>query len=134
MITNVTSGLFIGDYSQKWNELADRGIGVVVRLTTTGREAPKHWPGAVLKWRFPDIHELPDLDMLRRVVTFTANMSKDTDVLVQCAGAINRSALVIGCALVFLGNDSVEAIEAIQKARGGRALTNPVFRKYIQQY
>ena len=53
-------------------------------------------------------------------------------VLVRCSGGLNRSGLVVACALTHLGHGTEEAIALVRAARGPWALTNPGFVAHLR--
>lgn len=60
----------------------------------------------------------------------------DGPVLNHCQAGINRSSLVSGLALVLNGtvDTGQEAIDLIREKRSPEALSNPVFREYLQSF
>lgn len=54
-------------------------------------------------------------------------------VLVRCSGGLNRSGLVVACALVHAGHTPQEAMGLVRAARGPWALTNPAFVAHLRE-
>jgi protein-tyrosine phosphatase len=54
-------------------------------------------------------------------------------VLVRCSGGLNRSSLVVACALVHAGHTPQEAMGLVRAARGPWALTNPAFVAHLRE-
>jgi hypothetical protein len=52
-------------------------------------------------------------------------------VAVNCAAGLNRSGLVVGRALIWLGHEPAEAIGLVREARGPWALSNVEFARYL---
>ncbi len=55
-------------------------------------------------------------------------------VLTTCFKGRNRSGLINGLALIELGWGSLQAIEAIQHARGDKALSNQYFKHVLHEF
>jgi len=53
-------------------------------------------------------------------------------VLVRCSGGLNRSGLVVAAALIRDGAAPTAAIDAVRRARGPYALTNPAFVTWLK--
>jgi hypothetical protein len=52
-------------------------------------------------------------------------------VVVNCAAGLNRSGLIVGRALIFLGYEPRAAIRLIREARGPKALFNRTFEEFL---
>lgn len=61
-----------------------------------------------------------------------AAVTAGRQVLVRCSGGLNRSGLVVACALTELGHDTEAAIGLVRAARGPWALTNPAFVAHLR--
>ena len=55
------------------------------------------------------------------------------NVLVTCLMGLNRSGLIAGLALRYLGMSGPEAVEQIRRNRAG-ALSNPTFRRMVEEF
>jgi len=86
-----------------------------------------------LYFPFEDIESLPDVDLLRCVVLYGFDIVrlKDEILLVHCTMGLNRSALVTGYIMGFLGIPPKTAIEKIREVRGNSALSNKSFEKFL---
>ena len=52
-------------------------------------------------------------------------------VVVHCAAGLNRSGLVVGRALIYMGHRPREAVQLIRVARGRHALFNRAFEEFL---
>lgn len=93
---------------------------------------------------FPDVNE-PDPEKYSRIVISVGQalsalryeMGKNSKVLVNCMGGVNRSGLVIAAYLISYGHDAEEAIDIIRNANSTRkipALCNPTFCSILEKY
>lgn len=84
-------------------------------------------------WLIKDCPELPDLKVLWNMASIIQEKTLGgTKVLVHCQAGINRSSLVNGCVLYLRGYRGVNIVNRIRSRRPG-ALTNVVFRKYLER-
>jgi len=80
-----------------------------------------------------DTEHIADVEMIHEVGERIASLVRDgKHVAVNCLGGMNRSGLLIGRALVELGYQPEEAIEAVRNARGPMALSNPRFVRFLR--
>jgi len=57
--------------------------------------------------------------MTREVGRFVARLVEDGKrVLVHCTQGLNRSGLVVACALTYLGHEPADAIDLVRRKRG----------------
>jgi protein-tyrosine phosphatase len=74
---------------------------------------------------------MPDLDRLHAVARLGAELVRRGDrVLSHCGMGLNRSALMGGLILMYLGMDGRAAVERCRQRRPG-ALYNQVFAEYL---
>ena len=86
-----------------------------------------------LAWSFDDDpKQLPDTDALRKLAKMLAERVRaEQTVVVYCAGGLNRSALLVGQALIELGHSPGEAVDLVRAARGRWALSNALFESFL---
>ena len=89
-------------------------------------------PGNLMYIYLPIYDEdLPDLHRLHSVARMAADMVKDSrPVLAHCRMGLNRSPLVAGVALTYLGFSGADALKLLQEKRPG-ALYNETFAEYL---
>jgi len=118
----------IGD----WAPVAEHGITVVIDLEGDLDHCVPTVPNHVLYLYYPIYDEdLPDLAKLHAVARLGAAMVESGHkVLSHCGMGYNRSALVAGMILHYLGIPGPEAIEILRHRRPG-ALFNEVFADYL---
>jgi protein-tyrosine phosphatase len=88
--------------------------------------------GLYIYFPFEDKKELPDLQKLHKVAKFGASLIESGyGVLSHCGMGHNRSALLAGVTLTYLGMTGAEAVTLLRQKRQG-ALYNQVFASYLQ--
>ncbi|NJM28453.1 MAG: hypothetical protein HC856_10085 [Pseudanabaena sp. RU_4_16] len=127
--------LFISPDIDDWEPIADRNIygqffdlegGIDIDIPTI--------PDQILYIYFPfeDERALPDLQRLHQTAKFGACLIESGySVLSHCGMGHNRSALLAGVILTYLGMTGEQAVTLIQQKRQG-ALYNKVFASYLQ--
>lgn len=114
-----------------WAELEARAVSVIVDLDHTLDAVPSD-PDRFLYIYYPfEDRTLPDLEKLHAVARMAAALTAHERVLVHCRMGYNRSALVVGIALTYLGWSGAEALEHLRSIRPG-ALFNEVFADYLE--
>ena len=125
--------LFIAPDIDDWQPVAERGITAVFDLD----EGPDHGipvkPNQFLYIHFPfEDKELPDLRRLHEVAQLGAGLvTAGGKVLVHCAMGHNRSALLAGLILTYLGMSGIDAVTLLRQQRRG-ALYNRRYAHYLQ--
>ncbi len=124
--------LYLSAAITDWTPILDRGIDTVIDLEG---EVDHGVPTEANKFLYVylPIHdgEMPDLDRLHAVAKMASVLIKRGDrVLSHCGLGLNRSALMAGLILMYLGMDAKAAVERLQSRRPG-ALYNTVFRDYL---
>ena len=123
--------LFLSSDIDDWDELHRRGISVIVDLDHTLDAVPAD-PDRFLYIYYPfEDQELPDLRKLHAVSRMAASLTAHERVLVHCRMGYNRSALVVGIALTYLGRSGTEAMDHLRSIRPG-ALFNDTFAAYLE--
>ena len=125
--------LFLSPKIEDWRYVEEHGITVVIDLEgDVDRDIPT-LPNHVLYIYFPIYdEELPDLAKLHGVARLGASLvAGGHKVLSHCGMGFNRSALVAGLILRYLGMSGPEVVSHLRQKRPG-ALFNQVFAEYLQ--
>lgn len=80
---------------------------------------------------FNDCDFMPNETMLHELADAVLVASKKGPTLVHCAAGINRSALVLGMALIKDGMKPVDAINLMRTKRGDIVLYNKTFENWL---
>ena len=102
------------------------------RLVTTSLQSIKHLPldDINIDWN-------TNQETLQSVIAFARyiaeSWAKGKPILIVCHAGINRSALLVGLALRFLGFSGRDAIQML-KERRGMTLMNGSFRKLVESF
>ena len=125
--------LFISPVIEDWDTVAGHNIDVVIDLEGGLDECVPTRPGSCLYVYFPIFDEdLPDPARLDAVAMMGAHLVKSGHrVLSHCGMGFNRSALLAGLILMYLGMEGPEVVAHLRKKRPG-ALFNQVFADYLQ--
>jgi protein-tyrosine phosphatase len=84
-------------------------------------DTPTDWDASPQAWRM----------VVQAGRWVAAQWASGKKVLVVCHSGINRSSLIVGVALRFLGFSGPAAVEQIRKTRGYGTLTNQSFRNAV---
>lgn len=123
--------LFVSSDIDDWSEIASRGIGVVVDMDGSVDAVPEDEDRYLyVYYPIPDL-DLPNLDKLHAVARLVAGVTGREKTLVHCQLGYNRSCLVAGLALTYLGMTGAEAMAHVRAIRSG-ALFNEVFAEYLE--
>ncbi|WP_019500979.1 dual specificity protein phosphatase family protein [Pseudanabaena sp. PCC 6802] len=126
--------LFISPDIDDWMPIFERNITAIFDLDGGIDLGIPTVPNQMLYiyFQFDDRQELPDLQKLHQTAKFGANLIENGyKVLSHCAMGYNRSALLAGVILTYLGMTGAEAVTLLRQKRQG-ALFNPVFASYLQ--
>jgi protein-tyrosine phosphatase len=125
--------LFLSPRIDDWRYVDEHGISVVIDLEGDLDDDVPTIPNRVLYIYYPIFDEdLPDLAKLHAVARLGASlMQSGHKVLSHCGMGFNRSALVAGLILVYLGFTGEEAFQLLRLRRPG-ALFNDVFAAYLR--
>ena len=115
-----------------WKPILDKGIDTIIDLEGEIDHGVPTEANKFLYIYLPILDgEIPDLDRLHAVAKMASVLIKRGDrVLSHCGLGLNRSALMAGLILMYLGMDARTAVERLQTRRPG-ALYNTVFRDYV---
>ena len=124
--------LFLSAAIENWQPILAKGIDTVIDLEG---DVDHGVPSEANKFLFIylPIHDgsMPDMDRLHGVAKLCADLIKRGDrVLSHCGMGLNRSALMAGLILMYLGMDGKTAVARLQERRPG-ALYNEVFANYL---
>jgi protein-tyrosine phosphatase len=137
VIREVVPGLFIGTKLVPPVEYVSLGVDAIVDLEPWDYAWVPPVPDGCIYLSFP----IGDDDVVdpktREVAEFVAALVRGgRHVLVHCTEGLNRSGLIVGRALMFLGMPAGEAIELVRDRRGPtedefRALFNERFVDWL---
>jgi protein-tyrosine phosphatase len=124
--------LFLSPRIEEWKYVEEHGITVVIDLEgEIDRDIPT-MPNHILYVYFPIYDEdLPDMDKLHAVARMAASLvAAGHKVLSHCGMGFNRSALLAGLILRYLGMSGPDVVALLRQRRPG-ALFNEVFAAYL---
>jgi protein-tyrosine phosphatase len=124
--------LFISPSIDEWKPIEDHGITAVIDLDGDLDLGIPNIPNHMLYVYFPIFDEgLPDLNKLHAVARLGARLVANGEkVLAHCGMGFNRSALVAGLILTYLGMTGADAVTLLREKRPG-ALFNENFASYL---
>ncbi|HEX3556753.1 MAG TPA: dual specificity protein phosphatase [Thermoanaerobaculia bacterium] len=124
--------LFLSPRIEDWSYVEEHGITTVIDLEGEIDDGIPTMPNHVLYLYFPIYdEELPDLAKLHGVARLGASLvASGHKVLSHCGMGFNRSALVAGLILRYLGMSGPEVVSHLRQKRPG-ALFNQVFAEYL---
>lgn len=124
--------LYISGDRDDWSIVLEAGISVLIDLDGDIDHGVPTAPNRILYIYFPILDsDLPDLEMLHSVARLSADLCrKGESILTHCKMGLNRSALLLGVILTYLGISGSEAVELLRHKRPG-ALFNPKFSSYL---
>jgi protein-tyrosine phosphatase len=124
--------LFISPSIDDWQPIEDHGITAVIDLDGDLDLGIPSVPNHMLYVYFPVYDEgLPDLNKLHALARLGAHLvASGEKVLAHCGMGLNRSALVAGLVLTYLGIKGVDAVTLLRQKRPG-ALFNENFADYL---
>jgi protein-tyrosine phosphatase len=124
--------LFISPSIDEWKSIEDHDITAVIDLDGDLDLGIPNIPNHMLYVYFPIFDEgLPNLDKLHAVARLGARLvSNGEKVLAHCGMGFNRSALVAGLVLTYLGMKGEDAVALLREKRPG-ALFNEKFASYL---
>ena len=125
--------LFISPSIDDWETIEDHGITAVIDMDGDLDLGIPNIPNHMLYIYFPIRDEgLPDLEKLHAVARLGARLvSNGEKVLAHCGMGFNRSALVAGLVLTYLGMNGEDAVALLREKRPG-ALFNDIFAGYLE--
>ena len=125
--------LFISPAIEDWKVVAQHSIDVVIDLEGGLDECIPTIPGSCLYVYFPIYdEELPDPARLDAVAQMGAHLVRSGHrVLSHCGMGFNRSALVAGRILHYLGMSGADAVDRLRERRPG-ALFNEIFADHLK--
>lgn len=125
--------LYIGPDIDEWKDLDTNDIHVIFDLDDDLDIGIPEIPDQLLYIYFPfEDRDLPNLTKLHENAKLGASLIRQGyRVLCHCGMGHNRSALLAGLILTYLGMSGEEAVELIRRQRMG-ALYNKNFATYLQ--
>lgn len=127
------SRLFLSPAIDDWGALDAHGIDAVIDLDGELDIGIPNTPNRTLYIYFPIYDDdLPDLQKLHAVARMGAHLiERGHRVLSHCGLGLNRSALMAGLILIYLGRNGPEVVDLLRQKRPG-ALFNETFASYLQ--
>ncbi|MGB9471284.1 MAG: dual specificity protein phosphatase family protein [Candidatus Acidiferrum sp.] len=124
--------LFISPSIDDWSSIEDQGITAVIDLDGNLDLGIPNIPNHMLYVYFPICDDdLPDLNQLHALAKLGARLVANGEkVLAHCGMGYNRSALVAGLVLTYLGMKGEDAVALLREKRPG-ALFNENFAAYL---
>lgn len=132
VILNEIDSLFLSPDIDDWDEIRALGISAIIDLDGDLDIGVPTVPNEMLYIYFP-IHDtdVPDLVKLHGVARLGASLvDNGQKVLCHCLLGFNRSALVAGLIMVYLGMSGSDVVAQLQQRRAG-ALYNEEFARYL---
>jgi protein-tyrosine phosphatase len=130
---NDQGSLFISPEIDDWYPVTEKGITAIFDVNyNIDRAVPEELNQLVyIYFPFED-EELPDLLRLHSTARLGAELFQGGNkILSHCGMGHNRSALLMGVMLTYLGMSGEEAVALIRQKRKG-ALYNKTFANYLQ--
>lgn len=124
--------LFLSPAIEDWTPVHEAGISVVFDLDGGLDEGVPTTADGIVYIYFPfNDSQLPNLDRLHALGKLGASLIQSGHrVLSHCGLGFNRSALVAGVILKYMGVEGANVVDQIRLHRPG-ALYNPVFAEYL---
>lgn len=124
--------LFVSPEIVHWQPIVEQKIRLVIDLDGDVDDGIPNMPNSLIYIYFPfDDQDLPDLVKLHSLGRLAAELiASKRAVLVHCAMGLNRSPLMAGVAMTYLGMSGVEALSMLQEKRVG-ALYNKTYAQYL---
>jgi hypothetical protein len=124
--------LFVSPVILDWQPLADRKVKLVIDLEGQIDHGVPTIPNNLIYVYFPfEDRQLPDLVKLHALGQMAAELIRNQRaVLIHCAMGLNRSPLLAGVALTYLGHTGAESLALLQRQRPG-VLFNRVYAEYL---
>lgn len=125
--------LYLSPAIDDWEPIHNSGISAVIDLDGDVDHGIPTVPNQMLYIYFPIYDDdLPDLRKLHAVAKLGASLVESgRGVLTHCGLGLNRSALVAGLILTYLGLRGDEAVRLLREKRPG-SLFNDKFAAYLQ--
>lgn len=139
-VSRVVPGLYQGSWRAPYAARALWGLRFDLHVACAMEHTPH--PGTASRVVHLELDDDPwkdcvaDHGFMDAVTTVAADVAETVlrgdQVLATCAMGLNRSGLVVGLALLALGNSADTAIRLVRRARGRDALGNPRFVEAIR--
>jgi protein-tyrosine phosphatase len=125
--------LFIAPDVDDWHPITEQGITIICDMDDDLDIGVPAVPDQILYIYFPfEDKDLPDLHRLHSIAHLGAHLIRGGHKLLShCGMGHNRSALLAGVILTYLGMSGEEAVALIRQKREG-ALYNKQFAAYLQ--
>jgi protein-tyrosine phosphatase len=125
--------LYISRDYEDWSAIRDLDISVLIDLDGGLDKGVPSLPNHIIYLYFPILDgDLPNLIKLHAVARIAADLCRQGyGVLTHCLLGLNRSAMLTGVILTYLGLTGREACALLREKRPG-SLFNPVFAAYLE--
>jgi protein tyrosine/serine phosphatase len=125
--------LYISIDREDWAMVIEHGISVLIDLDGDIDRGVPSMADQIIYIYFPILDEdLPNLDRLHAVASMAAGLCrKKYAVLAHCMLGLNRSGLMLGLILTYLGLTGEAALTLLRARRPG-ALFNETFAEYLR--
>ena len=129
---NADETLYVSGEIDDWDMVAERGIDTIVDMDGSVDVGLPQAANSILYVYNPILDDdLPNLVKIEALGRLVADLvSSDHRVLVHCRMGFNRSVLVIGTALTYLGMTGAAALEHLRERRPG-VLFNENFAVHV---
>ena len=135
-LVEIKDGLYIGSAIDNVQQIIDAHIDVVIDLQGGFDKPELAWSiDSYLYCHLWDLWMFSTLpgSKVERIAKYGWECWDDgASVAVHCTAGHNRSALIVGLILHLSGMAGPDIVKLIQEKREG-ALSNPVFRKYLEE-
>jgi protein-tyrosine phosphatase len=130
---NPAETLFVSGDIEDWGAIRRLRIDVVVDMDGSVDRGLPQTPDAIFYVYHPIRDEdLPNVSKIEALGRLVADLvTAGHRVLVHCRMGFNRSALVIGTALTYMGLSGRQALQDLRRRRPG-ALFNEVFAAHVE--
>lgn len=125
--------LYVSSDREDWTIVTEQKISLLIDMDGDLDKGIPTTPDKIIYIYYPILDEdLPDLTKLHATARFAADLCRHRfDVLAHCQLGLNRSALLIGVILTYLGLTGEAALNLLRSRRPG-ALFNDVFAEYLK--
>jgi len=130
---NAQQTLLVSGTIDDWGLLRQRRVDTIVDLDGGIDPGTPETPNEILYIYFPILDEtLPDIPKLEALGRLVADLVEGGfTVLVHCRLGLNRSNLLVGTALTYLGMDGPQALDHLRGIRPG-VLYNELFADHVR--
>jgi predicted protein tyrosine phosphatase len=129
-MNKILEGLFLGDEydARDWPSLEHNHIGAIVNCT---KRVPNHFGERHLAYLHLKLEETSEIspDIARGVIEFVLEHETSGNILVHCAGGMQRAPAIMILILLHKGQGFIEAFDIIEQKL--HATINPAFTMMV---